>query len=142
MVHLGKGYFIKLIIIGFGIILYGCSDVLKSVNCDNCYSDKPVSVTLELILTIDSTYSDVPVELYKGSVNSGTLIGTYYFTYSPGKIDVEPDATYSAKATYKSKDRTVYVIDGVKQSLKEVDGQCTNTCWTIENTKLDLQLVY
>lgn len=117
------------------------------VNCDECYLDKPDSVFLTIHYTLNDEFFEVPVVVFKGKIDGGELIDTFYcYVDSLGTnlnlIYVEAEEEYSAKAIYKTEKRTVYVVDGIKQKLKSVSETCEETCWVSEDDELFLDLAY
>jgi hypothetical protein len=146
MVHLKRQQLIVVLIIALIFILIQCDNTSFSgtVDCSKCYSPKPDSVNLILNLTINEVYTEVPVLIFKGDIGSGEFIDTIFCRKSPELFWVKAEETYSAKAIYNSADRTVFVVDGVKQKLNDINtaADCPNECWTISNSSLDLRLVY
>jgi len=146
MVHLKKQQLIFLIVIALIFTIIACENgtFTGSVDCSKCYSPKPDSVDLILDLTINKDYPEVPVLIYRGNINSGEFLDTIYCRKSPEFFFVKAEESYSAKAIYISADRTVSVVDGVKQKLNDVNtvSDCPNECWTISNASLNLKLVY
>jgi hypothetical protein len=144
MVHLKNQSLFIAAIVTIVLLITDCDEKIftESVNCDECYTLKPDSVNLIIDLTLNKQYSEIPVLLYKGNIPSGEFIDTFYFSISPGNIWVKADETYSAKAIYKSDERTVFVVDGAKQKLKRVTDVCSDPCWVADGVELDLVLAY
>jgi hypothetical protein len=140
----------KIIIPVFIIIWFiSCKEKIftGNVNCDECFVDKPDSVYLTIHFTQNEQFPEVPVLLFKGNIDSGKLIDTFYcYVDSLGieynQVYVEAEEEYSAKAIYETNERTVYVVDGTKQKLKYVSETCEETCWVSEDDQLFLELVY
>jgi hypothetical protein len=132
----------------FSIIIFFCSCQDKiftgTVNCDECYSNKPDSVVLILHITLNNQFDTIPIVLYKGDIDKGKLIDTFDCFKDPvDDIWVKADTIYSVKAIYESSDRTVMVVDGTsKRQLKRVTGQCDTECWVIEGNELFLKLAF
>jgi hypothetical protein len=131
------------------ITITTCQDKVFTgdVNCDDCDIDKPDLIYITLNVTINDEFPEVPVLLYKGrSIENGELVDTFYCYAEDGIIynqaSVEADEEYSAKAIYETEERTVYVVDGIKQKLKRVTDACEEECWVSENDELQLELAY
>jgi hypothetical protein len=142
-------YLIKYIVISITVTIaasmfLSCDNMESTVNvnCNDCYSPKPDSVDMELDLTINDDYPEIPVIIYKGNINSGVVVDTFYCWKSKAIIYLKAEETYSAKAIYKTNERTVFVVDGVQQKLNKITTGCSAECWTISGTALDLELVY
>jgi hypothetical protein len=140
-----KSLFIAFIIIG----LLSCKEKIFTgdVNCDDCYIDKPDSVEITLNVTLNDKFEEVPVLIYKGnSIENGEFIDTFFCYLENGiRYDlayVKADEIYSAKAVYIDSERTVYVVDRIKNKFKLVTDKCEEECWVNENNELKLKLVY
>ena len=112
------------------------------VDCNECYNIKPDSVDLIIHWTKNEDYPEIPVVLFRGKVDQGVLIDTFYCFEDPAYIWVSAEAEYSAKAIYESIDRTVIVVDGTKQKLKKVSDACDEPCWVITNEEFFLKLKF
>ncbi|MGD2035497.1 MAG: hypothetical protein PVF73_10605 [Bacteroidales bacterium] len=110
------------------------------VDCNECYTEKPDSVDLIFHWTKNEDYPEIPVVLYKGTVENGEFIDTFFCFEDPAYVWVKSNEEYSAKAIYESSERTVIVVDGTKQKLKHVSDACDDPCWIITNEELRLQL--
>jgi hypothetical protein len=146
MVFIKKNYFLGLVPL-LAIILCSCQEKVftADVNCDECYTDKPDSVDLVIDLTFNEQNPEVEVFFYKGNIDNGTFLGSAYFDKEhPGYFWVKSDEYYSAKAIYLSSDAkdTIIAVDGTKQKIKKVTGQCDADCWVIEGEKLNLKLAF
>ena len=113
------------------------------VDCDECYTIKPDSVDLIIRWTKNEDYVEIPVVLFRGKVDQGVLIDTFFCFEDPAYIWVDAEAEYSAKAIYESVDRTVIVVDGTKQKLKTVSEACgEEPCWVSTDDELFLRLKF
>lgn len=146
MVSLIKNIILPVLLI---ICITSCKDKIFTgdVNCDECYTDKPDSLYITLNVTLNDQYPEVPVILFIGrNIDSGVLIDTFYcfieknVRYDQAYVHVDED--YSAKAIYETEERTVYVVDGIRQKLKRVTDACEVECWVSENDELFLELTY
>jgi hypothetical protein len=146
MVSIKQNCFCGLILFT-SIMLYSCQEKVftADVNCDECYTDKPDSVDLVIDLTFNEQNPEVEVFFYKGNIDKGTFLDSAFFDKEhPGYFWVKSNEYYSAKAIYLSSNEkdTIIVVDGTKQKIKKVTGQCDNDCWVIEGEKLNLKLAF
>ena len=136
--------YLSLIIIVF--LLPVCEEKIFTgdVDCSECFSPKPDSVDLIIHWTNNADYQEIPVVLYKGKVDEGQFIDTFYCFKDPAYIWVKANEEYAAKAIYDSGERTVIVVDGTKMKLKQVSDTeiCGETCWLSENNELFLKLKF
>ncbi len=112
------------------------------VDCDECYTIKPDSVDLIINWTKNADYQEIPLLLYKGKVDEGEFIDTFYCFEDPYYIWVKANEEYAAKAIYESEERTVVVVDGTRQKLKHVSDVCDESCWVITEADLYLELKF
>ncbi|MBA7630182.1 hypothetical protein ES703_37696 [subsurface metagenome] len=112
------------------------------VDCDECYTIKPDSVDLVINWTKNNEYPEIPVLLYKGKVDVGEFIDTFFCFGVPAYIWVKANEEYSVRAIYASDDRTVMVVDGTNQKLKRVSDYCDEPCWVVTQENLYLELKY
>jgi hypothetical protein len=136
---------LSLLILFSAIFLSSCQEKIftANVNCDECYTDKPDSVNLVLHFTKNSQFDTVPILIFEGNIDTGVLIDTFFCWADPANdIWVKANTYYSAKAIYKFPDKTIMVVDGTKQEVKRVSGQCDNDCWVIEGVDLKLKLAF
>jgi len=135
------------------ISIYLCTTSCKekvftgNVNCDECFIDKSDSVNLTFHVTLNDTYFEVPFCLYMGKIEDGEFIDTFYVFVDEenilhNQVYVKAGIEYSAKAIYKTAERTVYVVDGTKQKYKRVSDNCEDVCWVSEDDDLFLELAY
>jgi len=111
------------------------------VDCNECYSDKPALVDLEIYVTIPGNDSGVPLVVYRGDIedNQVEYVDTAYeSTYYLGGIQV--DKWYSVKAQYKKEGKILYAVDGTKPRTLRVTDACDAECYVIENTVLDVRI--
>ena len=146
MVHIIR----KVLFVVFIItVLISCKEKIFTggVNCDDCYIDKPDYFYFTLNVTLNDSFPEVPVLIYKGkSIENGEFIDTFICFIDGGErfdqAELKAEEYYSAKAIYKNNKRTVYVVDGINHKLKRVSDQCEEECWVSENDVFKLQLVY
>jgi hypothetical protein len=123
-----------------------CKDkvITGNVNCDECYSDKPDSISLIIHITLNDQFDTIPLVLYQGNIDNGILIDTFDCWKDPvDDIWVKADQIYSAKAIYESIEKTIIVVDGTTDTqLREAPDQCDVKCWVIDGNELDLKLAY
>jgi hypothetical protein len=110
------------------------------VNCDECYTDKPESIDLEIKVTLSGEYPEVPLVIYKGDVedNQVEYVDTAY--ESPYYVNVSAGKRYSVKAKYEKDDATLYAVDGTKPKIKLVTDACDSECYVIEDATLDVSI--
>jgi hypothetical protein len=146
MVYLIRKFLlISLILVG----LFSCKEKIFTgdVNCDECFVDKPDSLYFTLNVTLNDKFTDVPVLIYKGnSIENGEFIDTFFCYIENGvrydQAYLKTNENYSAKAIYIDNERTVYVVDRIKNKNKLVTSTCDQDCWVNENYELRLKLAY
>lgn len=135
---------VKIGIILLGIALaFACEEYLSlTVDCSECYSDKPDSSDLTIHLTINENHPEVPIVLYRGNVETGqedwidTARETPYYLYSA------VDQFYSVTAEYKVDGKTIIAIDGSELKPKHVSDACDYECWVVTEGILSAELKF
>ena len=133
------------ILLIFSVILFSvCEEKIFTwdIDCQECYYYKPDSVDLIINWTQNEDFPEIPVLLYKGKVDNGEFIDTFFCFKDPAYIWVKANEEYSAKAVYASETRTIVVIDGTQQKLKHVSEACDEPCWVSTDADLQLKLKF
>ena len=124
------------------LVLCSCGEKLftADVNCSDCYAPKPDSASMEVNVTINDSFPEVPLVFYRGPAEDRDVeyIDTAYS--SPYYLWVKVDRSYSVKAKYRKAHATLYAVDGTKIRLALVTDACDQECYVIENEKVDLTL--
>jgi hypothetical protein len=110
------------------------------VDCDECYTEKPSGADLEINLTINYKYPQVPVTVYRGDVENNEIIAADTADNTPFYVFVDTDDKYSVKAEYRSDSTTLYIVDGTHLKVLRVSDACDESCYVIENEKLDVKI--
>jgi hypothetical protein len=110
------------------------------VNCDECYTEKPVSADLVINLTINNKYPRVPIIVYKGDVEDSQVVSMDTADHSPFYVYVPVNENYAVKAEYSKDDAKLFAIDGTKLKLLVVTDACDAKCYVIEGESLDARI--
>jgi hypothetical protein len=82
------------------LLCFSCGEKILTgdVDCAECYREKPDSADLEISLTFNDEFTEVPLVVYKGDVEDNNIeyIDTAY--ESPYFLYVPVDKKYSVKA--------------------------------------------
>jgi hypothetical protein len=124
------------------VITASCGEKLFTgdVNCDECYTDKPDYVYLEINATLNGENPEVPFVVYRGNVEDNQVEFSDTISESPYYLYVKADNKYSVKATYKKGDATLYAIDGTKPRILLASGVCDSDCYVIKDVTLDVRI--
>jgi hypothetical protein len=137
-----KKFMIALILISFTI---SCEEKFFSegVDCAECYQEKPEEADLIIDLTINDTYSYVPIVVYRNDFEDNDIeyIDTAY--ESPYYLPATPiNKKYSVAAEYISGDNKIIAVDGSHLKVRHVLFACDEDCWIIEGGEMDVRLKY
>ncbi len=129
----------------FALTFSSCNDGLPWVeDCsDYDYSDcnqiEPDSTNLVIKATIDNIHSNVPITIYRGTVDNGIVLYSGSMIQSEFYFKVPVNENYAVKAIYKIGNKTIISVDGdfVKKKSKRV---CDATCWAVVNNEMDVRL--
>jgi hypothetical protein len=124
------------------IISASCGEKIFTgdVNCDECYTDKPDHVYLEISATLNGENPVVPFVVYRGNIEDNQVEFADTLYESPYYLYVKADKKYSVKATYKYADATLYAVDGTKPRILLASGVCDADCYVIKDVTLDVRI--
>lgn len=123
-------------------VLTSCNEKIFTgeVNCDECYTEKPVNADLIIDLSVTDKYPAVPVVIYKGDVEKNDIVYVDTAFATPYYAFVPVNRKYSVKAEYRSGDDVVYAVDGTNLKVQTVTDACDESCYVIENETMDAKL--
>ena len=126
------------------LFLYGCEREepasFSSVDCSDCYQDKPEWGPINVLLTINEENPYVPLIIYRGDIENNdieyidTSISTNYW------VDVPVNKYYSIAAKYLSGEDTIYVVDGDDIKVKYTETDCDLPCYYFKGGYMDARL--
>jgi len=112
-----------------------------SVDCDNCYSQKPQNADIVVRLTINDSQQAVPIVIYKGKIDGDivlsvdTAYSNLYYYYA--QIGTE----YSVSAKYERGDSTIIAVGATTMKTRLTAEACEDACYYIKDNIIDLRLV-
>jgi hypothetical protein len=117
-----------------------------SVECSECYQDKPDKYYISVYLTFNDSIKEIPLKLCQGDIeNDNNILG--YDTARAGDDipflyidDVELDRDYSMAAEYRFNGKTLYVVDGTHPKARLVAGTCDADCYVVDNNTMNLEI--
>ncbi|MFP4556884.1 MAG: hypothetical protein ACLFNU_08450 [Bacteroidales bacterium] len=111
-----------------------------SIDCSECYIDKPEWGAFEAGITINQENPFVKITTYHGAFedNNVAYIDTAYSTNKLIWVDV--NTKYSLVAEYMKDGRTYYVVSGGRLKVRLNNDACDRPCFYITGTRLDLRL--
>ena len=123
------------------IPLNSCEDMIErlSVDCSNCYTQKPDYFDVELRITIEDGNNKIPVTVYYGSYEDGNVAASDTAISESLKFNLPVDEDYSFKATYKKDGVNYYVINGTKLRARADYESCDETCYYITGDYVDMR---
>ena len=124
------------------LLCFSCGEKILTgdVDCAECYREKPDSADLEISLTFNDEFTEVPLVVYRGDVEDNNIeyLDTAY--ESPYYLYVPVDKKYSVKAEYKKSDAILYAVDGTKLKVLLVTDACDAECYVIENETMNAEI--
>jgi hypothetical protein len=133
---------IGLVVLFFALI-GACEEYLgPSVDCSECFYEKPDSADLVIELTINGNHPEVPITVYRGNADQkvvdwvDTARETPYYLYS------RIDQLYSVEAEYRVGGRIIIAVDGDAMKAKHVSDQCDSECWIVTGGYLKVELKF
>jgi hypothetical protein len=114
-----------------------CSDY----NFDDCTLDEPIEALFTLKLSKPENQDSVLVFTYRGKIDDGERIDSFYSYATEETYYLKVNRYYSAMAEYYIGGDTIRVVNG--QELRTVKTtRCEETCWKIKGDELDLRLKF
>jgi hypothetical protein len=99
----------------------------------------PAKGELKVILTINAENPAVPLYIYKGKIEEGSLQLIDTAKSSVFRINLPVNEYYSVAAKYKSGSKTIFAVDGDRIKRKK-SVMCDSTCWSVVNGKINVKL--
>ncbi|HJZ40397.1 MAG TPA: hypothetical protein VJ203_08535 [Bacteroidales bacterium] len=110
------------------------------VDCSECYQEKPEFADLIINVSINDSFAEVPLVIYRGDVENGQIEYADTAYKSPYYHYVPVDKKYSVRADYKKANKTLYAIDGTKLKVLLVTEACDQECYVIENEVINVEI--
>ncbi len=114
--------------------------IYEDVDCSVCFANPPDSGYLRPELTIDRDHPRVPVAVYEGDIETGTLLLQDTFALPTPRILMPAGRRYAMTATYIRGGDTIIAVDGDELAIKKAVGQCGGTCYVVTGGFFDLRL--
>lgn len=123
------------------IVIFSC-DPLYYINCDDCFTNEPVSCNIELKIGVNSG-QDIPFEItiYLGKIEDGIIIDRFYTGYNTS-FSALINNEYSVSAVAEINGKTYRVINSTTPETELVENQCESNCFVVKNNSIDLRLKY
>ena len=138
-----RKYFIYLLIAGIFLAAGSCEGLTNIiVDCDECESYEIDSANLLIYVTLNAENPYVPIVLYRGDVEEGSVDYVDTAWESTHKIYSAMDQFYSVTAEYKVGDRTVIAVDGDKMKIRNEDEACGSPCWIVRGGYFRVELKF
>lgn len=113
---------------------------LRTVDCIDCFQDRPEWGPLNVKLTINNENKFIPLVIYIGNIEDNNIewIDTSYS--ADYWVEVPVNNYYSISAEYKSGDKTIFAVDGDDFKLKYTESNCDQPCYYFYGGYYDNQL--
>jgi len=129
------------------LTLWACDEKIftGSVDCSECYQDKPDKYFLAVYLTFNDSIREIPLKLYKGDIENDDILGydtARAYDDKPYLFidDVDVDRDYSMSAEYRFTGKTFLVVDGTHPKAMAVTEVCDQQCWVIDDNVMELEI--
>jgi hypothetical protein len=126
-------------------MIFSCEESGIIVNCDECLSDEPVKVLIEVKLDINEPYQSgyaSNIKIYEGNLEDSLLIGSYWVQNDVWEFEADINKQYTFTATYVTSDKTYIAVDSVFPRIKYEPDKCNDPCYYIYDKKISLKLKY
>jgi hypothetical protein len=116
----------------------------QTVDCSECYTEKPEFAEINVKLSISNLNPSVVVRVYSGRFEEEKLILSDTTNNETWTAILPADEYYSITATYKSQNNyfNVTAIDGGMVRTQRIRGTCDEPCWVTKGNNFNLKLKY
>ncbi len=117
----------------------------ETVDCSECFPDKPGQAEINVRLTINATNPSVVIDVYSGRIEEGILILSDTSRNETWTTILPVDEYYTIAATYRAQTRNasnVTAIDGSHVRTKKVRAVCDEPCWVVRGNNFNVRLRY
>lgn len=113
----------------------------NTVDCAECFQEKPEWLPLNIKVSITSENPFVPITVFKGNLEENNIdwVDTAY--QEDYYVDVHPDEYYSVEAKYKSGTKTIIAVDGDKIKARYTSSDCDESCYYKSGGYIDVRLL-
>jgi len=142
----GKRSLIRLTAAGILIILSGkfmsCEpeDWMLTIDCADCFGNKPDSANLIVNLTINAENDSVPLTFYLGDYEDGVIDWQDTATTEEFYLYSKMNSRYTVRATYRSGNKIIEAFDSDKMTIYNANEECGSYCYIVKGGIFDLRL--
>lgn len=111
-----------------------------TIDCSQCYINKPLWGEIELKLTINEENQEVKVSVYNEKYDESRLVSTDLYYWNRVYIPINTDQTYVFKAEYTHNGRAYHVINKGKLKTRLDYDNCDEACYYIIEQSVNLQI--
>jgi hypothetical protein len=129
-----------LLLLPFSLLLTTCELDNLNLSCDNCWDIKPTEGILAIDLSPFNNGDSIPVTVYKGKLESGTLFLKDTIVKDYLDVWVPVDNFYTVVAEYKIDSTIIRAVDGDRVSIYLDETNCSVACWRARDGKVDCKL--
>lgn len=138
----GLKYLMFIVSIFLIMKITGCEpEDWEIIDCYDCFSYKPDSADLIIKLTINAENDTIPLIFYRGSLEEGVIDWIDTAVSKELRLYSEIGQLYTVKASYKSGNDKIIVIDSDKMHVVNADEECGYPCYIVKGGIFDLTLM-
>jgi hypothetical protein len=127
-------------IILFIVLSAGMVSCEKLKLSTDCYDEKPVEGELTIKVSVPPGNEAVGVNIYRGKYENNMLLFTDSVRDKEITYFLPVNSFYTVSAEYERDNKTIFVIDGGKISVKKQTNDDGSVCWNLYNVSIDLRL--
>ena len=126
------------------LIMFSCDKSILSVNCSGCTKEEPKTAEISISLNNISpfNYGEVVVCVYSGNLEDNILLTTFSANNPDQVTTVTLNKKYTFTATYQISGSNYTTVDAIFPRTKYEASACTDPCYYVYDTKVNLKLKY
>ena len=128
------------LLLSLNLLLSTCEPGYLYLSCDDCWEVEPTEGILAIDLSPLRVGDSIPVTVYKGKLESGTVFLQDTIVKDYFDVWVPVDNFYTAVAEYKVDGTIIRVVDGDRVSTYLDETNCSTSCWRARDGKADCTL--
>ena len=127
----------KIPIFLFLLMFSGCG--FPTNNRSECLRSKPSSFGIHAKITINKENQAIPITVYVGPMEENSIYYEKDLNKFVKDIWLKTDTYYTIVAYYKLDGKTYQVVSGITPTVSQSCKNCSNPCYYVENTVVDLR---
>ncbi len=124
------------------VIVTSCEEQGLIVDCQECVTDEPEFVEIEIKLDINFYGTTVKITTYEGNLEDGVIVGEISATGTSVKTSLRVNKKYTFTALYYIPDNYYIAVDSATPRVAYNKDQCDDPCFYVYDKVVNLKIKY